>query len=452
MELMNTVSAADAALGTAENGKAFFSGFATDSREVKEGDCFLCIRGERTDGHLYIASAEENGAACFLCEEDLKTKLPYIKVKSVTEGLQNMALHHRKTSLFDTKIVAVTGSVGKTTTKELTAVVLSEAYKTYKTRGNKNSETGLPITVLETESGHQAAVVEMGMSGLGEIRTLSKCALPDIGIITNIGLSHIEHLKTQENILKAKTEIVDGMAPSSPLLLNADDPLLFGWKGWENILFFGIRNPAADFRAEEIAGDDHSVRFTIVHGKERVPAGIPIAGVHNVYNALAAVASGVLLGIPLEKGAEGLKNYVSPPMRQKIYETKGITVFEDCYNAVPDSVIASLQVLKRMNGRRIALLGDMLELGERSAELHRLVGQSLSGVDFCISYGPHAEDYAEGARNAGLPRENIFAFPVREEASRKLIETVRKGDCILFKASRGMHAEEVLKELLLTLE
>ena len=273
MELMNTVSAADAALGTAENGKAFFSGFATDSREVKEGDCFLCIRGERTDGHLYIASAEENGAACFLCEEDLKTKLPYIKVKSVTEGLQNMALHHRKTSLFDTKIVAVTGSVGKTTTKELTAVVLSEAYKTYKTRGNKNSETGLPITVLETESGHQAAVVEMGMSGLGEIRTLSKVALPDIGIITNIGLSHIEHLKTQENILKAKTEIVDGMAPSSPLLLNADDPLLFGWKGWENILFFGIRNPAADFRAEEIAGDDHSVRFTIVHGKERVPAG-----------------------------------------------------------------------------------------------------------------------------------------------------------------------------------
>lgn len=452
MELMNTVSAADAALGTAENGKAFFSGFATDSREVKEGDCFLCIRGERTDGHLYIASAEENGAACFLCEEDLKTKLPYIKVKSVTEGLQNMALHHRKTSLFDTKIVAVTGSVGKTTTKELTAVVLSEAYKTYKTRGNKNSETGLPITVLETESGHQAAVVEMGMSGLGEIRTLSKVALPDIGIITNIGLSHIEHLKTQENILKAKTEIVDGMAPSSPLLLNADDPLLFGWKGWENILFFGIRNPAADFRAEEIAGDDHSVRFTIVHGKERVPAGIPIAGVHNVYNALAAVASGVLLGIPLEKGAEGLKNYVSPPMRQKIYETKGITVFEDCYNAVPDSVIASLQVLKRMNGRRIALLGDMLELGERSAELHRLVGQSLSGVDFCISYGPHAEDYAEGARNAGLPRENIFAFPVREEASRKLIETVRKGDCILFKASRGMHAEEVLKELFLTLE
>ena len=452
MELMNTVSAADAALGTAENGKAFFSGFATDSREVKEGDCFLCIRGERTDGHLYIASAEENGAACFLCEEDLKTKLPYIKVKSVTEGLQNMALHHRKTSLFDTKIVAVTGSVGKTTTKELTAVVLSEAYKTYKPRGNKNSETGLPITVLETESGHQAAVVEMGMSGLGEIRTLSKVALPDIGIITNIGLSHIEHLKTQENILKAKTEIVDGMAPSSPLLLNADDPLLFGWKGWENILFFGIRNPAADFRAEEIAGDDHSVRFTIVHGKERVPAGIPIAGVHNVYNALAAVASGVLLGIPLEKGAEGLKNYVSPPMRQKIYETKGITVFEDCYNAVPDSVIASLQVLKRMNGRRIALLGDMLELGERSAELHRLVGQSLSGVDFCISYGPHAEDYAEGARNAGLPRENIFAFPVREEASRKLIETVRKGDCILFKASRGMHAEEVLKELLLTLE
>lgn len=452
MELMNTVSAADAALGTAENGKALFSGFATDSREVKEGDCFLCIRGERTDGHLYIASAEENGAACFLCEEDLKTKLPYIKVKSVTEGLQNMALHHRKTRLFDTKIVAVTGSVGKTTTKELTAAVLSEAYKTYKTRGNKNSETGLPITVLETESSHQAAVVEMGMSGLGEIRTLSKIALPDIGIITNIGLSHIEHLKTQENILKAKTEIVDGMVHSSPLLLNADDPLLFGWKGWENILFFGIRNPAADFRAEEIAGDDHSVRFTIVHGKERVPAEIPIAGVHNVYNALAAVAAGVLFGIPLEKGAEGLKNYVSPPMRQKIYETKGITVFEDCYNAVPDSVIASLQVLKRMNGRKIALLGDMLELGERSAELHRLVGQSLSGIDLFICYGPHAENYAEGARNAGLPRENIFAFPVREEASCKLVETVRKGDCILFKASRGMHAEEVMKELLLTLE
>lgn len=452
MELMNTVSAADAALGTAENGKALFSGFATDSREVKEGDCFLCIRGERTDGHLYIASAEENGAACFLCEEDLKTKLPYIKVKSVTEGLQNMALHHRKTRLFDTKIVAVTGSVGKTTTKELTAAVLSEAYKTYKTRGNKNSETGLPITVLETESSHQAAVVEMGMSGLGEIRTLSKIALPDIGIITNIGLSHIEHLKTQENILKAKTEIVDGMVHSSPLLLNADDPLLFGWKGWENILFFGIRNPAADFRAEEISGDDHSVRFTIVHGKERVPAEIPIAGVHNVYNALAAVAAGVLLGIPLEKGAEGLKNYVSPPMRQKIYVTKGITVFEDCYNAVPDSVIASLQVLKRMNGRKIALLGDMLELGERSAELHRFVGQSLSGIDLFICYGPHAENYAEGARNAGLPRENIFAFPVREEASRKLVETVCKGDCILFKASRGMHAEEVIKELLLSLE
>lgn len=302
----------------------------------------------------------------------------------------------------------------------------------------------MPITLLETEAAHGAAVTEMGMSGLGEIRTLSKIALPDIGIITNIGLSHIEHLKTRENILKAKTEIVDGMACSSPLLLNGDDDLLCRWNGWDNIFLFGIRNPDADFRAEEIEERENSVAFTVVHGAERVPAEIPVAGIHNVYNALAAVGAGYLSGIPLERCAEGLKKYVSPPMRQKIYEKSGITIFEDCYNAVPDSVIASLQVLKRMKGRKIALLGDMLELGEMSSQLHRTVGEHLDGVDALVCYGEHAADTAEGALKAGLKAECVYVCFGREDAAEKLTALAEKGDCILFKASRGMHAEEVL--------
>lgn len=448
MDFMNTVSAAQAAGGQAMNGKAVFSGFATDSRDVKEGDMFLCIRGERTDGHLYVASAEENGASCFFCEEEIPTKLPYIKVPSVVEGLQKMALAHRKTRLCETKIAAVTGSVGKTTTKEFTAAVLSEGFSTYKTRGNKNSETGLPITILETERAHGAAVTEMGMSGLGEISVLSKIALPDIGIITNIGLSHIEHLKTRENILKAKTEIIDGMAHGSPLLVNGDDDLLSCWNGWDCMYRFAVRNPDADFRAEEIEAKEDGVSFTVVFGGQKVPATIPLTGVHNVYNALAAVGAGVLLGIPLEKCVNGLKNYVSSPMRQKIYETKGFTIFEDCYNAVPDSVIASLAVLRRMKGRKIALLGDMLELGEMSADLHRMVGENLNGIDRLVCYGDYAEDYAAGARKAGLAPEMIYIAANREEALQALLSVAEKGDAILFKASRGMHAEEVLQNFI----
>ena len=417
--------------------------FVTDSRDAKEGCIFVCIKGERVDGHNYIADAEKNGACGFLCERELDTTLPYVIVPSSVKALGDFASDYR--NKLDMKTVAVTGSVGKTTTKEFIYCVLSEGFKSFKTEGNKNSEIGLPLTLMAVPEDCEAAVLEMGMSNLGEIDVLTKIARPDVAVITNIGFSHIEHLKTQENIMKAKLEILNGLSADGTLILNGDDPLLKTQKDvWKKTVFYGIGNKDCEYLAQDILFDNGSTSFLVVTPSGNVNVRIPTEGLHNVYNALAAIAVGHVLGIDPKKAVDGFANYKNAPLRQNVYEKNGFTIIEDCYTASPASIQSAIELLRFKNGRKIAVLGDMLELGSLSCELHKQVGSYLHGIDLLVVYGNHNDDYCSGAVSAGMSEDNIFKCANTAEVAGVLKKITRKGDVLLFKASRGMRAEDAL--------
>lgn len=429
-------------------GDTEFFGSAYDSREVFPGCLFVCLPGERTDGHNYINNAAEKGAVCAICQRKTESRIPYLLVEDSLSAFQTAANMYKKSMNIPT--VAVTGSVGKTTTKEFAAAVLSSEFNVYKTDGNKNSTIGLPATVLNMPKDKEACVFEMGMSGFGEISVMSKTACPDIAIVSNIGFSHIEYLGSRENIMKAKLEITDGMSKDGVLILNGDDEYLskLDPKDFEQkVLFFGIGNKDADYRAEDILFSDGLCRFFAVTPNGVLSVKIPTEGLHNVYNALSAIAVGQILGLTTEQIKEGLLSFKNAPLRQNIYDLNGMTIIEDCYNASPDSVAAAINVLRTKNGRKIAVLGDMLELGERSDELHEITGSKLVGADMLIAYGSFAENYKAGAEKAGLSSEKIFVCKTTDEAA-QIVKTIsQKGDVILFKASRGMHAEEIIEQL-----
>ncbi|MBQ6809511.1 MAG: UDP-N-acetylmuramoyl-tripeptide--D-alanyl-D-alanine ligase [Clostridia bacterium] len=417
--------------------------FVTDSREAKEGCIFVCIKGERVDGHDYISSAEANGACGFLCEKELDTQLPYVIVPSSVKALGDFASNYR--SGLNMKTVAVTGSVGKTTTKEFIYCVLAQGFKAFKTEGNKNSDIGLPLTLLSIPKDCEASVLEMGMSNFGEIDVLTKIARPDVAVITNIGFSHIEYLKTQENIMKAKLEILNGLSPDGTLILNGDDALLkTQGKAWQKTLFYGIGNEDCQYRARDILFDNGSTTFLAVTPEGNVTVKIPTEGLHNVYNALAAIAVGHVMGISPKEAAAGFANYKNAPLRQNVYEKEGFTIIEDCYNASPASMQSALELLRFKNGRKIAVLGDMLELGALAPKLHKQVGTYLHGIDMLVAFGNHNDDYACGALEANMKEENIFKCNNTEEVAAVLEKIAEKGDVILFKASRGMKAENAL--------
>jgi len=417
--------------------------FVTDSREAKEGCIFVCIKGERVDGHDYISGAEKNGACGFLCEKELDTKLPYVIVESSVKALGDFASDYR--NKLDMKTVAVTGSVGKTTTKEFVYCVLSEGFKAFKTEGNKNSEIGLPLTLMSVPEDCEAAVLEMGMSNFGEIDVLTKIARPDVAAITNIGFSHIEYLKTQENIMKAKLEILNGLSPDGTLIMNGDDVLLKTQRNvWSKTVFYGIGNNDCEYQAKDILFDNGSTSFLAVTPSGNVNVRIPTEGLHNVYNALAAIAVGHVLGIEPEKAAKGFGCYKNAPLRQNVYEKNGFTVIEDCYNASPASMQSALELLRFKNGRKIAVLGDMLELGSLSEALHKQVGTYLHGIDMLVVYGNHNDDYAHGAVSVGMKEDNIFKCENTTEVADVLKKITKNGDVLLFKASRGMKAEDAL--------
>ena len=418
--------------------------FVTDSRDAKEGCIFVCIKGERVDGHNYISDAEKNGACGFLCEKELDTKLPYVVVPSSVKALGDFASNYR--NKLNMKTVAVTGSVGKTTTKEFIYCVLSEGFKAFKTEGNKNSEIGLPLTLMSIPEECEASVLEMGMSNFGEIDVLTKIARPDVAVITNIGFSHIEYLKTQENIMKAKLEILNGLSPDGTLILNGDDALLKNQKDvWPKTVFYGIGNKECEFFAQDILFDNGSTTFLAVTPSGNINVRIPTEGLHNVYNALAAIAVGHVLGIEPKDAAAGFANYKNAPLRQDVYEKNGYTIIEDCYNASPASMQSALELLRFKNGRKIAVLGDMLELGSLAQELHKQVGTCLHGIDLLVVYGNHNDDYACGAVSSGMKEENIFKCENTSEVAEVLSRIAKKGDVLLFKASRGMRAEDALK-------
>ncbi len=420
-----------------------------DSREVNEGSLFIAVKGDRFDAHDFVRDVLAKGAAAAVCERTIDGAEPgrVIYVKDTRLALLALAKYYRVK--FDIPVVGLTGSVGKTTTKEMVAAVLSQKFKTLATQGNFNNEIGLPKMCFKLDSSYEAAVFEMGMSGFGEISRLTDTARPTVGIITNIGVSHIEMLGSREGILKAKMEILEGMSPSAPLIINGDNDLLpQGVKGIPNpVVVCGISCKEADCRAENIRQSQESMCFTINFRGSRYPVELPAVGMHNVYNACIAFACGMLLGVTPEQAVKGLSEYVPTGMRQKIVRRGGITVIEDCYNASPDSIKASLRVLRDLDcSRRIAVLGDMKELGSYSRTAHLQCGAAAAenGIDVLLAYGPESQGYVDGA-DGKIP--TVLHFDDKQELALKLCSMLQEGDAVLFKASRAMKLEEAIESV-----
>lgn len=433
--------------GTLSGRDAVIDNISIDSREIKENTLFVAIKGERFDAHDFVADVQKNGAAAVMCHKKVECSIPVIYVEDTSKAFLLLAKNYRK-SIGGLKVIGLTGSVGKTTTKEMTYAVVSSKYRAIKTQGNLNNEIGMPKTLFTLDSSTEAAVIEMGMSNFGEISRLSGACLPDMGIITNIGVSHIEYLGSRDGILKAKLEILEGMKKGSTLILNGDNDKLQTVKRDDyNIVFFGIDNEYADVKAEEIEETNGCTEFTVRYsdGTQRVT--IPTVGIHNVYDALAAFSVGLELSIEPQKIAEALSEYEPSGMRQRIKSVNGITVIEDCYNASPDSQRAALNVLSSVkSNRKIAVLGDMLELGKYSNEAHKEVGEYAAekNIDLLFCYGNEAKIIAESAKNKGV---NVKHFTDKSALFTELLKELKSGDAVLFKASRGMKLEEVIEML-----
>ena len=421
----------------------------TDSRKVEPGCVFVCFPGERVDGHAFAAGAYQNGAAYIIANHpvDGVPEDRTVIVPDSARAMIRMASNYRM--LFSPKMIGVTGSVGKTTTKEFCYAVLSAFGPTLKTEGNQNNDIGVPNTLFRLDSETQYAVVEMGMDHLGEIERLTRCARPSAGIITMIGVSHLENLGTRENILKAKMEICAGLPDGAPLALNADNDLLPTASVPTRLrpVWFGIESESADVRAVDIHTGTTGTTFTLVdkeYGSFAVS--IPTAGLHTVYDALAAYAAATRLGLDAARCAAALSRYQTTGMRQNIVEKGGITFIEDCYNASPDSMKAALSVLKALpNARKIALLGDMLELGDASESGHRATGEwaADAGVSLLIAYGPNSAAMAEAAKNRGIATVHC---QTAAEVLQYLQQSVRPGDAVLAKASHAMKLDEILAD------
>jgi len=426
------------------------TGICTDTRKITAGCLFIALKGENFDAHDFVPQAFECGAAACVTEREV-VGFDCIVVESCRKALLDIAHYYRRK--FNPFVVGVTGSVGKTTTKEFIYLVLSQKFKTLKTEGNFNNEIGLPWTLFNLTSEHEAAVIEMGMSNFGEISRLSQTAQPHIGVITNIGFSHIENLGSQVGILKAKLEIRDGVPTGVPLILNGDDPLLYKSADIYDMTF-GIENPHLDCRASDITECDGMTSFTAMYynvkemRREYLDITLPCIGRHNVLNALAAICVGRKAGVPCDMITEAFKKYVPDSLRQNISEKNGQTVITDCYNASPDSMRAALNVLSLIEckGKRIAVLGDMLELGKMSAELHELVGKTVASVklDMLFCYGEQSEYIHKTAQSLGV---KSFWSADKNEIAERLVQSAAVGDTVLFKASRGMRLEEIIQKV-----
>ena len=440
-----------------EPGTVLVTKICTDSREASGGSVFCAIKGEKTDGHDYVNIALRNGCECVICEhvpQDIKgANCTFIVVDDTVDAVNRLASWYiRKTNV---KVIAVTGSVGKTSTKELIYSVVSTSFRTHKSKANHNNKLGMSMSVFDIGKQDEYSVLEMGMSSMGEISELSCTARPTIGVITNIGTSHIENLGSRKNICSAKLEILDGMTEGSTLLLNGDEPLLRDVvsEHCKDIRYFGLSNNSSEFRALNVRMDENGTLFdAIIGGKVLINVKTQMIGRHFVYDALVAVAVGTVLGIDERDIKSGLEGYVSESMRQDIYKAGDITVIDDEYNASPESMRASLDVLAYLAESKgtnaCALLGDMLELGDYSSYLHDKIGKYVADKKiaklFC--YGPMAQVIAEAAITGGVRAENVFVTDGRdpEYMANMVIGALSPGDILLVKGSRGMKLEEVL--------
>lgn len=434
-----------------------FSYVCTDSREADKDTLFVATRGERVDGHTFIKSAQDLGCTCFLCEyipDDVRENSSFCVVENSLGGFSCLAKGYKNDS--KTEIIAITGSTGKTTTKTFTSLVLSEAGEVYSTKGNFNSVIGMPMSLMEMSGDVSRAVIEMGMSGFSEIHSMSVTARPKIAVITNIGSSHLEYLKTRENIAKAKYEIADGLRKGGTLLLNGDEPLLRDiadrTQAEYSVKYVSLEGNG-DYLVQNVLLSKDGSRFDFTgDGVSIKDIFLPAIGMHVVFDAAFAVAVGVLCGLDGEQIKRGLAKYVPDAYRQRIYTHNGITIISDCYNAAPESVKGALSILSRLEcERKIAVLGDMKELGEDSAQMHRTVGEfaAACGVDMLFLMGELAHNISLGAEDGGIKPDNIFLDRTNDHAlfAENIKKKLRCGDVVLFKASRSMKFEKIIEKI-----
>lgn len=442
--------------GTKEERERIVAGIAIDSRKIERDWLFVATVGERVDGHSFIPQVFEKNAVCVVCEKELETPDgPYIHVDSSFQALKDIAAYYR--SILDIKVVGITGSVGKTSTKEMIASVLNTKYKVQKTAGNYNNEVGLPLTVFSIGEEHEIAVLEMGISDFGEMHRLGRIARPDMMVITNIGQCHLENLKTRDGILKAKTEVFDEMDSSSEVILNGDDDKL------ATILqvhrkaphFFSKANAEpgkTEIKPEVYAADVENLGLygsrCVIHIEEQsVEVNIPLPGEHMIQNALAAATVGHLLGLTLEEIAEGISQVQSVVGRSHIVDTGVYTLIDDCYNANPVSMKSAIDLLATAKTRKVAIMGDMFELGNNTEELHKGTGAHAAGagIDVIVCIGSLSFHTASGAREAGAGE--VHHYPDKASFLFDAPKILHPQDAILLKASHGMHFEELLDAL-----
>lgn len=442
------------------NKNSICDNFKTDTRKIEKGDTFVGIKGENFDGNaLYEKALEKGATTCILqdvsIDKDVLRKYQdrnIIIVRDTIEAIGKLAKYKR--SLFNIPVIGITGSVGKTSTKDIIASVVSKKYNTLKTEGNLNSDIGLPLTLLRLKENHEAAVIEMGMNHKGEIEYLSNIANPTISVITNIGSSHIGNLGSRENILKAKLEILKGMTEDGTFIYNNDNDMLFNNKElFENYknFNFGIENKS-DIMAENISTTTEKSKFNVIIKDKEYNIEVPVSGKHFVYNSLCAIAVGLSLGIDILEIKSGIKEFSLTKNRMEVNNLKNnIIVINDAYNASYDSMKVALEYLGSFNNKyKIAVLGDMLELGEFSDELHFNVGKSVyeNSIDLLITVGNSSKKIAEGAYIMGMSKENVYSVDNNEEAIKLLNKVIVSNSAILLKASNSMKFIEIYNNIL----
>lgn len=415
----------------------------TDSRKSEKGALFFALKGEKFDGADFLK--ELDGKISIAVSTRFETvSYPLIVVEDTLLALQQLSKYYITNIAPPQKVITLTGSVGKTTTKEMTAAVFETQFRTAKTSGNFNNHIGVPLTLLSVKKEDEVLVTEMGMSNKGEISCLAGLVSSDIAMITNIGHSHIENLGSRENIRDAKLEITEGLKKGGTLIVNGEEPLLENINTDARIIRVGLHK-GLDVWAENVKVSDTNVEYTLHLFDKTETVELSVLGEHNVMNSLFAITAGYISDIPLEKTKEGLKNYKPVGLRQNIYEKSGVSVIADCYNAGIESMSTSLKLLSSINssGKRIAILGDMLELGSVSSDAHKLIGEKVyeNKIDMLFTYGKEAEQIYKKASSLGT---KAFHFDTKDNLADTLKKTMSEGDTLLFKASRGMKFEEII--------
>lgn len=448
-------------------GEQWVGRFVIDSRQAGPRDVFVALKGEQTDGHRYVADAFSRGAVAALIDRDVNTEASTIdvrpgstaplsvplpaclRVSNVLTALQSLAAWWRG-RFPSVRVIGITGSVGKTSTKELAAAVLSREFDVLKSEGNLNNEIGLPLTLLALDTRHQHAILEMGMYARGEIAMLCSIARPVVGVVTNVGPVHLERLGTIEAVARAKAELVEALPSDGVAILNYDEPLVRQMAGATKarVLFYGL-DPAAEFWADHIRSEGlEGIHFEMHYRGESLHVQVPLLGRHSVHTALRAAAVGLAEGMRWDQIVDGLQDRRARLRLVAVPGPNGSTILDDTYNASPTSTIAALNLLGELDGRKIAVLGDMLELGSVTEEGHRKVGlRAIDVADILVTVGELGALIGEEARRNGMPSDRVRICQSNEEAVQLLMGVIQPGDVLLVKGSRGLHMEDIVAAL-----